>query len=183
MIARSPAGKPRPEVAPCPPPIATSVEQVDTRYLETLLGYNARRAALTVIGQFLPRMAAFELRPVDFSVLSLITLIALAAKNAILIFEFAVMLREQGKSFAEAATESARQRLRPIVMTSFAFILGVVPLAIASGASANSRHSIGTGVIGGMLGATVIAIFFIPMFYVLLGKFSARFDKKKEDQA
>jgi multidrug efflux pump len=58
-----------------------------------------------------------------------------------------------------------------------------VPLAIASGASANSRHSIGTGVIGGMLGATVIAIFFIPMFYVLLGKFSARFDKKKEDQA
>ncbi len=73
MIARSPAGKPRPEVAPCPPPIATSVEQVDTRYLETLLGYNARRAALTVIGQFLPRMAAFELRPVDFSVLSLIT--------------------------------------------------------------------------------------------------------------
>ena len=68
-------------------------------------------------------------------------------------------------------------------MTSFAFILGVVPLAIASGASANSRHSIGTGVIGGMLGATVIAIFFIPMFYVLLGKFSERFDKKKEDQA
>jgi len=115
--------------------------------------------------------------------IGLITLIALAAKNAILIFEFAVMLREQGKSFAEAATESARQRLRPIVMTSFAFILGVVPLAIASGASANSRHSIGTGVIGGMLGATVIAIFFIPMFYVLLGKFSARFDKKKEDQA
>ena len=115
--------------------------------------------------------------------IGLITLIALAAKNAILIFEFAVMLREQGHSFVEAATESARQRLRPIVMTSFAFILGVVPLAIASGASANSRHSIGTGVIGGMLGATVIAVFFIPMFYVLLSRFSDRFNKKKEEQA
>ena len=110
--------------------------------------------------------------------IGLITLIALAAKNAILIFEFAVMLREQGKSFVEAATESARLRLRPIAMTSFAFILGVVPLAIASGASANSRHSIGTGVIGGMLGATVIAIFFIPMFYVLLSRFSERFSQK-----
>ena len=106
--------------------------------------------------------------------IGLITLIALAAKNAILIVEFAVMLREEGKSFVEAATESARQRLRPIIMTSFAFILGVVPLAIASGASANSRHSIGTGVIGGMLGATAIAIFFIPMFYVLLSRFAAK---------
>lgn len=115
--------------------------------------------------------------------IGLITLIALAAKNAILIFEFAVMLRDEGKSFAEAATESARLRLRPIAMTSFAFILGVVPLAIASGASANSRHSIGTGVIGGMLGATVIAVFFIPMFFVLLGKFSERFSKKAEDKA
>jgi multidrug efflux pump len=93
------------------------------------------------------------------------------------------MLRDEGKSFAEAATESARLRLRPIAMTSFAFILGVVPLAIASGASANSRHSIGTGVIGGMLGATVIAVFFIPMFFVLLGKFSERFSKKAEDKA
>jgi len=114
--------------------------------------------------------------------IGLITLIALAAKNAILIFEFAVMLREQGKSYSEAATEAARLRLRPIVMTSFAFILGVVPLAIASGASANSRHSIGTGVIGGMLGATVIAIFFIPMFYVLLGRLAERFGKKKADK-
>ena len=67
-------------------------------------------------------------------------------------------------------------------MTSFAFILGVVPLAIASGASANSRHSIGTGVFGGMIGATMIAVFFIPMFYVLLSRFSERFSKKKEDQ-
>jgi multidrug efflux pump len=111
--------------------------------------------------------------------IGLITLIALAAKNAILIFEFAVMLRKQGKSYADAAIEAARLRLRPIIMTSFAFILGVVPLAIASGASANSRHSIGTGVIGGMLGATLIAIFFIPLFYVLLSRLSARFGKKK----
>jgi multidrug efflux pump len=114
--------------------------------------------------------------------IGLITLIALAAKNAILIIEFAVMLREEGKSFVEAATESARQRLRPIVMTSFAFILGVVPLAIASGASANSRHSIGTGVIGGMLGATAIAVFFIPMFYVVLSRLANKSKKKEEEQ-
>jgi multidrug efflux pump len=99
-----------------------------------------------------------------------------------LIIEFAVMLREEGKSFVEAATESARQRLRPIVMTSFAFILGVVPLAIASGASANSRHSIGTGVIGGMLGATAIAVFFIPMFYVVLSRLAHKSKKKEEEQ-
>jgi multidrug efflux pump len=66
-------------------------------------------------------------------------------------------------------------------MTSFAFILGVIPLAIASGASANSRHSIGTGVIGGMLGATLIAVFFIPLFYVLLSRLATRFGKKKAD--
>jgi multidrug efflux pump len=100
--------------------------------------------------------------------IGLITLIALAAKNAILIVEFAVLKRAEGLSFFDAAVEAARLRLRPIAMTSFAFILGVVPLAVASGASANSRHSIGTGVIGGMLGATVIAIFFIPLFYVVL---------------
>jgi multidrug efflux pump len=111
--------------------------------------------------------------------IGLITLIGLAAKNAILIIEFAVMKQAEGLSLVEAAAEAARLRLRPIVMTSFAFILGVLPLALASGASANSRHSIGTGVIGGMLGATVIAIFFIPMFYVVLGRLSARFSRRK----
>jgi multidrug efflux pump len=101
--------------------------------------------------------------------IGLLTLIGLAAKNAILIVEFAVDLnRKEGMSFFDAAAEAARLRLRPIVMTSFAFVLGTVPLAIATGASANSRHSIGTGVIGGTLAATVIAIFFIPMFYWLL---------------
>jgi multidrug efflux pump len=130
-------------------------------------------------------LAAIALRGIPNDVyfqIGLITLIALAAKNAILIIEFAVMLREEGKSFVEAATESARQRLRPIVMTSFAFILGVVPLAIASGASANSRHSIGTGVIGGMLGATAIAVFFIPMFYVVLSRLAHKSKKKEEEQ-
>ncbi|WP_321960410.1 multidrug efflux RND transporter permease subunit [Paraburkholderia sp. J7] len=97
--------------------------------------------------------------------IGLTMLIALAAKNAILIFEFAVLNREQGKSPYDAALTAAEERLRPIVMTSLAFILGCVPLAIALGASQNSRHSIGTGVIGGMLGATAIAVFFIPMFY------------------
>ncbi|MCL2830113.1 MAG: multidrug efflux RND transporter permease subunit [Betaproteobacteria bacterium] len=115
--------------------------------------------------------------------IGLIMLIALAAKNAILITEFAVMQREEGKSFREAAMEAARLRLRPIVMTSFAFILGVVPLAIATGASANGRHSIGTGVIGGMLAATGIAIFFIPMFYVILSELSQRLFGKKEAPA
>ena len=103
------------------------------------------------------------------------TLIGLAAKNAILIVEFAVeMNRKEGKPFFDAAVEAARLRLRPIIMTSFAFVLGTVPLAIATGASANSRHSIGTGVIGGTLAATIIAIFFIPMFYWLLETVSAK---------
>ncbi|WP_070096059.1 efflux RND transporter permease subunit [Pseudomonas sp. NBRC 111139] len=100
--------------------------------------------------------------------IGLTMLVALAAKNAILIFEFAVLNRETGMSTYDAAMTAAKERLRPIVMTSLAFILGCVPLAIAVGASENSRHSIGTGVIGGMLAATVIAIFFIPLFYYLV---------------
>jgi len=106
--------------------------------------------------------------------IGLTMLVALAAKNAILIFEFAVLNRESGESVYDAAVTAATERLRPIVMTSLAFILGCVPLAIATGASANSRHSIGTGVIGGMLGATVIAVFFIPMFFYVLETMSER---------
>jgi multidrug efflux pump len=110
--------------------------------------------------------------------IGLTMLVALAAKNAILIFEFAVLNRESGESVYDSAVTAATERLRPIVMTSLAFILGCVPLAIALGASANSRHSIGTGVIGGMLGATVIAVFFIPMFFYLLESMSEKRGKK-----
>ncbi|MBG3875993.1 multidrug efflux RND transporter permease subunit [Desulfovibrio oxamicus] len=106
--------------------------------------------------------------------ISLVTLIGLAAKNAILIVEFAVIKRHEGLSLVESAIEAARLRFRPIIMTSLAFVLGCVPLAISSGAGAASRHSIGTGVIGGMLAATFIATFFIPMFYRLIMGVSER---------
>ncbi|MBB3996597.1 efflux RND transporter permease subunit [Aureimonas pseudogalii] len=102
--------------------------------------------------------------------IGLVTLVGLAAKNAILIVEFAVLKREEGLSAFDAALQGAKLRFRPIVMTSLAFILGVVPLATATGASSASRHSIGTGVIGGMLMATFVAIFFIPLFYKLLAR-------------
>jgi multidrug efflux pump len=132
-------------------------------------------------------LAAIALRGIPndlYFQIGLLTLIGLAAKNAILIVEFAVeMNRKEGKSFFDAAVEAARLRLRPIVMTSFAFVLGTIPLAIATGASANSRHSIGTGVIGGTLVATIIAIFFIPMFYWLLETVSAKLFPRKPDEA
>jgi HAE1 family hydrophobic/amphiphilic exporter-1/multidrug efflux pump len=97
--------------------------------------------------------------------IGLVTLIGLASKNAILIVEFASIKVQEGMSFADAAVEGARLRFRPIVMTSLAFILGVTPLAVSSGAGAASRHSIGTGVIGGMLAATFIATLFVPVFF------------------
>ena len=100
--------------------------------------------------------------------IALVTLIGLAAKNAILIVEFAMLKLEEGLSLADAAIAAARLRFRPIIMTSLAFVLGCVPLAISTGAGAASRHSIGTGVIGGMLAATFIATFFIPMFFMLI---------------
>ena len=98
----------------------------------------------------------------------LIAVVGLAAKNAILIVEFANHLRGEGMTIREAAIEAARERLRPILMTSFAFILGVLPLMIATGAGAASRHSIGTGVFAGMLFATTIGIFFIPLFFRII---------------
>ncbi|MDH1054997.1 multidrug efflux RND transporter permease subunit [Pseudomonas alcaligenes] len=113
----------------------------------------------------------------------LITLIGLAAKNAILIVEFAVLLRAEGKGIFESAYEAAKLRFRPIVMTSLAFILGCVPLAISSGAGSASRHSIGTGVIGGMLAATLLATFVIPMFYLLVESAAAKFGKKRTTTA
>ncbi|MBD9426867.1 efflux RND transporter permease subunit [Pseudomonas sp. PDM15] len=103
-----------------------------------------------------------------FFQVGLLTTIGLSAKNAILIVEFAKELHEQGRSLFDAAIEACRMRLRPIIMTSLAFILGVVPMAISTGAGSGSQHAIGTGVIGGMLTATVLAIFWVPLFYVLV---------------
>jgi HAE1 family hydrophobic/amphiphilic exporter-1/multidrug efflux pump len=99
--------------------------------------------------------------------IGLVTLLGLAAKNAILIVEYAVMKSEQGLSASAAAVEAARLRFRPILMTSLAFILGVLPLALSTGAGAGARHSVGMGVMGGMLAATFLAIFFVPMFFKL----------------
>ncbi|MGQ3671849.1 multidrug efflux RND transporter permease subunit [Xanthobacter sp. TB0136] len=98
----------------------------------------------------------------------LIAIIGLSAKNAILIVEFAKDLRKEGKSIREAALEAAFLRFRPIIMTSLAFILGVLPLAIAVGASAGSQNAIGTGVMGGMISATILAVIFVPVFYVVV---------------
>ncbi len=105
---------------------------------------------------------------------ALITLVGLSAKNAILIVEFAVMFKRQGMNLFDSAIKAARLRFRPIIMTSFAFILGCVPLAISSGAGSASRHAIGTSVIGGMLGATILAPMFVPLFFVLVTKMSER---------
>jgi multidrug efflux pump len=97
-----------------------------------------------------------------------ITIIGLSAKNSILIVEFARQLEAQGKATLEAVIEASRLRFRPIIMTSIAFMFGVLPLAISSGAGAASRHAIGTGVMGGMIAATVLAVFFVPILYLLV---------------
>lgn len=110
--------------------------------------------------------------------IGLLVLVGLAAKNAILIVEFAVELhKKEGKSLVDSAIEAGELRLRPIIMTSLAFIGGVIPLALASGAGANARHSIGTGIIGGMIGASTLALLFVPLFFVLFEGWSER--KKK----
>ncbi|NOR23427.1 MAG: multidrug efflux RND transporter permease subunit [Desulforhopalus sp.] len=110
----------------------------------------------------------------------LVTLVGLSAKNAILIIEFAVENLHSGMSVVDSAVEAARLRIRPIVMTSLAFILGCVPMVIATGAGANSLHAIGTGVIGGMLASTLIASFFVPLFFVLIESGSGLFSRKKK---
>ncbi|MDR4521018.1 MAG: multidrug efflux RND transporter permease subunit [Nitrosomonas sp.] len=106
--------------------------------------------------------------------IGLITLIGLSAKNAILIVEFANQRYAAGMPLVKATLEAARLRFRPIIMTSMAFILGVLPLVLASGAGAASRHSIGTGVFGGMLAATFLAIFFVPLFFVITARLSRK---------
>ncbi|WP_332672962.1 multidrug efflux RND transporter permease subunit [Aromatoleum sp.] len=120
-----------------------------------------------IFGALLALLLRMTPNDVFFQV-SLITLVGLAGKNGILIVEFAKQRHEEGSSVRDAALEAARLRLRPIVMTSLAFILGVIPLVIASGAGAATQHSVGTGILGGMLAATLIGVFFTPLFYFVV---------------
>ena len=122
---------------------------------------------LGIIGALLAATLSGHSNDIYFQV-GLLTTIGLASKNAILIVEFAKRLHEQGKDLATAAIEAARMRLRPILMTSFAFIFGVMPLAVSTGAGSGSQNAIGTGVIGGMISTTMLGIFFVPLFFVVV---------------
>jgi HAE1 family hydrophobic/amphiphilic exporter-1 len=109
-----------------------------------------------------------------YSQIGFVMLIGLAAKNAILIVEFARRRREEGLDIVAAAMEAGRLRLRPILMTAFAFILGVLPLVVATGAGAASRQSIGTTVFGGMVAATILTLIFVPVFYAVIEQWRER---------
>ena len=130
---------------------------------------------IAILGALVALLIRFSPNDVFFQV-SLITLVGLAGKNGILIVEYAKQKHEEGLSVFDAAIEAARARLRPIVMTSLAFILGVLPLVRASGAGAATQHSVGTGIMGGMLAATLIGVFFTPVFYVLVMKLGRKRD-------
>jgi multidrug efflux pump len=130
---------------------------------------------------FMGALFALKAVGIPFNVygqIGLVTLVGLSAKNAILIVEFAKLNREQGMPIYEAAMAAARLRLRPILMTSLAFILGVVPLVLASGAGAASKVSVGITVFGGMLCATILTTLAVPAFYVLIQGLSERFGGK-----
>ena len=128
---------------------------------------------LGILGAVLGSGLAGMANDVYFQV-GLLTTVGLAAKNAILIVEFAKHLQEQGMGLIKATLQACRVRLRPILMTSLAFMFGVLPLALSSGAGAGGRQAIGTGVLGGMLGATVLGIFFVPLFFVLIRSLADR---------
>jgi len=130
---------------------------------------------LAALGRGLPNDVYFQV--------ALLTTVGLSAKNAILIVEFARDLYDQGMDLLAATVEAARQRLRPIVMTSMAFSLGVTPLAISTGAGAAARNAIGTGVLGGMIAATVLAIFFVPLFFVLIARAFSRRREAAQSQS
>jgi multidrug efflux pump len=115
--------------------------------------------------------------------IGLLVLIGLGAKNALLRVTFAVDLRKQGRSLMDATIEAGEMRLRPIIMTSLAFVLGVLPLAVATGVGANSRHSIGTGIIGGMLGETTLAMLYVPLFFYLFESLTERLGERKKKHA
>lgn len=134
---------------------------------------------LALLGTFL----AVYLRGMDnnlYTQIGIVLLIALASKNAILIVEYASDLRKSGRTIHDAALEAARERFRPILMTSFAFILGVVPLLTATGAGSSSQRALGTAVFGGMLGSTCIAVLFVPLFFYLIQTASEKTDKRAE---
>ena len=128
---------------------------------------------MAMLGALIAQSARGQLNDV-YCQIGLVMLIGLASKNGILIVEFAEQLRHKGLSVREAAVEAARIRLRPILMTSFAFILGVLPLVFASGAGAQSRHSVGTAVFGGMIVSTALNLFFIPVLYVIVKSLTER---------
>lgn len=128
---------------------------------------------LGIVGAVLGSAGAGLANDVYFQV-GLLTTVGLAAKNAILIVEFAKQLQEQGQDLVSATLEACRQRLRPILMTSLAFMFGVLPLALSSGAGAGGRQAIGTGVLGGMFSATVLGIFFVPLLFVLVRRLAGR---------
>ena len=133
---------------------------------------------LGVLGAVLAVLARGMDNDVFFKV-GLITIIGLSAKNAILLVEYARHLRNDGMGLYRAVLRASRLRLRPIVMTSLAFILGVVPLMIAHGPGSEIQNAIGTGVFGGMLSATVLAVFFVPVLYVTVSRLTTRKSRNK----
>ena len=128
---------------------------------------------MALLGALLAQSARGLLNDV-YCQIGMVMLIGLASKNGILIVEFAEQLRAKGLSITDAAVQAARIRLRPILMTSFAFILGVLPLVFATGAGAASRNSVGTTVFGGMIVSTVLNLFFIPVLYVIVKSLTSK---------
>jgi len=136
---------------------------------------------LAVLGAFLAIWVRGTENDIYFQI-GLVALIGLSAKNAILIVEFAKAEYESGKTLVQSALDAARLRFRPILMTSFSFILGLLPLVLATGAGSASRHSIGTGVLGGMIAATTLGLIFVPLFFVVVGTIVEKVFRRSESQ-
>jgi len=188
-------------------PLGTGFQWTGASYQERLSGAQAPALyAISLLVVFLCLAALYESWSIPFSVMlvvplgvvgallatwlrglendvyfqvGLLTVIGLSAKNAILIVEFANEINSKGRELKQATLEASRQRLRPILMTSLAFMFGVLPMAISSGAGSGSQHAVGTGVLGGMLTATLLAIFFVPLFFVLVRR---RFPLREKPQ-